>query len=276
MSKNYIKVTFEAWPCELRNSLLIAMQCNICKYCIVVTVICVKYAWHKDGAVLNIDMIQQTCVCSTSKICWFFNDLIHGRERWVGSIWIVPSDLSANAQPPENAVNEQMDRWTDRQTNNNIHKHPWMLSVSHLDTSACQIVGHFFQALCMQYTNPSPWMVGRTDERMKWQQYPSASMLAKGKSSGNICISNSMPFLPSDLSANVQKPENVVNRPIDGQTDGQTDGQKSGRGALLLGVLLCPPQLGLGGNCDKKWKFKNVEKITSFSDAVTLTFDLRP
>ena len=56
-----------------------------------------------------------------------------------------------------------MDRWTDRQTNNNIHKHPWMLSVSHLDTSACQIVGHFFQALCMQYTNPSPWMVGRTN-----------------------------------------------------------------------------------------------------------------
>ena len=38
----------------------------------------------------------------------------------------VPSDLSANAQPPENAVNEQTDRWTDRQTNNNIHKHPWM------------------------------------------------------------------------------------------------------------------------------------------------------
>ena len=37
-----------------------------------------------------------------------------------------------------------------------------------------------------------------------------------------------MPFLPSDLSANVQKPENVVNRPIDGQTNGQTDGQKSG------------------------------------------------
>ena len=34
----------------------------------------------------------------------------------------VPSDLSANAQPPENAVNEQTDRWTDRQTNNNIHK----------------------------------------------------------------------------------------------------------------------------------------------------------
>ena len=126
---------------------------------------------------------------------------------------------------------------------------------------------------------PSPWMVGRTDERMKWQQYPSASILAKGKSSGSICISNSMPFFPSDLSANVQKPENVINRPIDGQTDGQTDGQKSGRGGgghYCWGVLLWPPQLGLGGKCDKKWKFKNVEKITSFSDAVTLTFDLRP
>ena len=151
-----------------------------------------------------------------------------------------------------------------------------MLSVSHLDTSACQIVGHFFQALCMQYTNPSPWMVGRTDERMKWQQYPSASMLAKGKSSGNICISNSMPFLPSDLSANVQKPENVVNRPIDGQTDGQTDGQKSGRGAaLLLGGIAMAPSTWFRRKCDKKWKLKNVEKITSFSDAVTLTFDLR-
>ena len=85
-----------------------------------------------------------------------------------------------------------------------------------------------------------------------------------------------MPFLPSDLSANVQKPENVVNRPIDGQTDGQTDGQKSGRGHYCWGVLLWPPQLGLGGKCDKKLKYKNVEKITSFSDAVTLTFDLRP
>ena len=112
--------------------------------------------------------------------------------------------LCPNPNLRKNAVNEQTDRWT----NNNIHKHPWMLSVSHLDTSACQIVGHFFQALCMQYTNPSPWMVGRTDERMKWQQYPSASMLAKGKSSGNICISNSMPFLPSDLSANVIRNEN--------------------------------------------------------------------
>ena len=38
-----------------------------------------------------------------------------------------------------------------------------------------------------------------------------------------------------------QKPENVVNRPIDGQTDGQTDGQKSGRGTLLLGDIAMAP-----------------------------------
>ena len=79
----------------------------------------------------------------------------------------VPSDLSANAQPPENAVNEQTDRWTDRQTNNNIHKHPSMLSVSHLDTSACQIVGHFLPSALYAIHKPKPmdgWTDGRTHE----------------------------------------------------------------------------------------------------------------
>ena len=57
--------------------------------------------------------------------------------------------------------------------------------------------------------------------------------------------------------------------------DKRTDKRVAG-GHYCWGVLLWPPQLGLGGKCDKKWKFKNVEKITSFSDAVTLTFDLRP
>ena len=62
-------------------------------------------------------------------------------------------------------------------------------------------------------------------------------------------------------------------------TDKRTDRRRDKRVAgvhYCWGVLLWPPQLGLGGKCDKKWKFKNVEKITSFSDAVTLTFDLRP
>ena len=193
MSKNYIKVTFEAWPCELRNSLLIAMQCNICKYCIVVTVICVKYAWHKDGAVLNIDMIQQTCVCSTSKICWFFNDLIHG--------WL---DGRTNA-------------WND----NNTHWHQCWPRVSHLETSAFLTLCHSFPVTCQQMCkNLKMWL--------------------------------------ADLL-----------------TDRQTDKRVAG-GHYCWGVLLWPPQLGLGGKCDKKWKFKNVAKITSFSDAATLTFDLRP
>ena len=167
MSKNYIKVTFEAWPCELRNSLLRAMQCNICKYCIMVTVICVKYAWHKDGAVLNIDMIQQTCICwSNSKICWFFNDLIHGRERWVGSIWIV---LNVNIKIPTNHAVLAMLRM--------IY---FVEHIVQLDTWACQFVGHFFQAICPQCTKPSPWTVGHMDECMTWQEYPLASMLAEG------------------------------------------------------------------------------------------------
>ena len=146
----------------------------------------------------------------------------------------VPSDLSANAQPPENAVNEQTDRWTDRQTNNNIHKHPWMLSVSHLDTSACQIVGHFFQALCMQYTNPSPWMVGRTDERMKWQQYPSASMLAKGKSSGNICVSNYA--IPSQWFVSKCAKTWKCGKQTYWRTNGRTDGRtKEWQGGTIAG-----------------------------------------
>ena len=199
----------------------------------------------------------------------------------------VPSDLSANAQPPENAVNEQMDRWTDRQTNNNIHKHPWMLSVSHLDTSACQIVGHFFQALCMQYTNPSPWMVGRTDERMKWQQYPSASMLAKLplanidadgycchlETSAFLTLCHSFPVTCQQMCKNLKMW--LTDLLTYKRTDRRTDKRVAGR-HYCWGVLLWPPQVGLGGKCDKKWKLKNVEKITSFSDAVTLTFDLRP
>ena len=136
----------------------------------------------------------------------------------------------------------------------------------------------FLPSALYEIHKPKPmdgWTDGRTHEMTT---IPIGINVGQGQwlPSGNICISNSMSFLPSDLSANVQKPENVVNRPIDGQTDGQTDGQKSGRGHYCWGVLLWPPQLGLGGKCDKKWKFKNVEKITSFSDAVTLTFDLRP
>ena len=147
----------------------------------------------------------------------------------------VPSDLSANAQPPENAVNEQTDRWTDRQTNNNIHKHPWMLSVSHrhqcwprvshLETSAFLTLCHSFPVTCQQMCkNLKMWL--------------------------------------TDLLT-------------DKRTEKRTDKRVAG-GHYCWGVSLWPPQLGLGGKCDKKWKFKNVEKITSFSDAVTLTFDLRP
>ena len=82
---------------------------------------------------------------------------------------------------------------------------------------------------CPQYQNPSWWTVGRTDERIKWKQYQSASMSANGKSPGYISMPNFMPFPPSDLSANVQKPEKVVKERTDGRTDEQTEGQTSGR-----------------------------------------------
>ena len=53
-------------------------------------------------------------------------------------------------------------------------------NISHLDTWACQFVGHFIQAICPQCTKPSPWTVGHMDECMTWQEYPLASMLAEG------------------------------------------------------------------------------------------------
>ena len=40
-------------------------------------------------------------------------------------------------------------------------------------------------------------------------------MSAEGKSSGYISMPNLMPFLPSDLSANAQKPNDVVNERTD-------------------------------------------------------------
>ena len=101
-------------------------------------------------------------------------------------------------------------------------------------------------------------------------------MLAKGKSSGNIWISNSMPFLPSDLSANVQNLKMwLTDLLTDKRTDRRTDKRVAG-GHYCWGVLLWPPQLGLGGKCDKKWKFKNVKKSHHFLTLWPwpLTYDL--
>ena len=169
----------------------------------------------------------------------------------------VPSDLSANAQPPENAVNEQTDRWTDRQTNNNIHKHPWMLSVSHLDTSACQIVGHFFQALCMQAHG---WLDGRTNawndnNTHRHQCWPRVSHL---ETSAFLTLCHSFPVTCQQMCKNLKMW--LTDLLTDKRTDRRTDKRVAG-GHYCWGVLLWPPQLGLGGKCDKKWKFKNVEKI---------------
>ena len=56
-------------------------------------------------------------------------------------------------------------------------------------------------------------------------------------------------------------------------TDRRTD-KRVARGHYCWGVLLWPPQLGLGGKCDKKWKFKNVEKSFLTLWPWPLTYDL--
>ena len=61
----------------------------------------------------------------------------------------------------------------------------------------------------------------------------------------------------------------------DKRTDRRTDKRVAG-GHYCWGVLLWPPQLGLGGKCDKKWKLKNVEKSHHFLTLWPwpLTYDL--
>ena len=106
---------------------------------------------------------------------------------------------------------------------------------------------------------------------MKWQQYPSASMSAEGKSSEYISMLNFMPFLPCALSTNEHKPDNAVN----GRTDRQVDGWRD-RG-VACGIFLWHINLVQ----DKMWSEMKIERMyciikVSLLDTVilTLTYDL--
>ena len=61
-------------------------------------------------------------------------------------------------------------------------------------------------------------------------------MSAEGKSSGYISMPNLMPFPTSDLSANAQRPENVVNEQMDRRTDGVPN-------EWLVGITISPLNL---------------------------------
>ena len=150
--------------------------------------------------------------------------------------------LEKKKQKKKKKKKTQMDRWTDRQTNNNIHKHPWMPCVSHLDTSACQIVGHFFQALCMQYTNPSPWMVGRTNawndnNTHRHQCWPRVSHL---ETSAFLTPCHSFPVTCQQMCKNLKMW--LTDLLTDKRTDRRTDKRVAG-GHYCWGVLLWPPLL---------------------------------
>ena len=142
----------------------------------------------------------------------------------------LPSTLSANAKKHKNVVN----KWTDGQKRIPISINK--LRVSRLDTSACQNDDVFVQEICPQYQNPSPWTVERRDECIKSKQYPSALMFAESKISEYISMPNCMSFPPSDLSANVQKPEKSGE-----WTNGRTDG---GTNEWPEGISM-PPTLNL-------------------------------
>ena len=87
---------------------------------------------------------------------------------------------------------------------------------------------------------------------MKWQQYPSASMSAEGKSCEYINMLNFMPFLPCALSANEHKPENAVKRRTDRRMDGVTDGWPAGYSHVT--------STWYRTRCGQKWKLKECIK----------------
>ena len=124
-------------------------------------------------------------------------------------------------------------------------------------------------------TQAHGWLDGRTNawndnNTHRHQCWPRVSHL---ETSAFLTLCHSFPVTCQQMCKNLKMW--LTDLLMDKRTDRRTDKRVAG-GHYCWGVLLWPPQLGLGGKCDKKWKFKNVEKITSFSDAVTLTFDLRP
>ena len=119
------------------------------------------------------------------------------------------------------------------------------------------------------------WMDGRTNawndnNTHRHQCWPRVSHL---ETSAFLTPCHSFPVTCQQMCKNLKMW--LTDLLTDKRRDRRTDKRVAG-GHYCWGVLLWPPQLGLGGKCDKKWKLKNVEKITSFSDAVTSTFDLRP
>ena len=134
------------------------------------------------------------------------------------------------ARNTKTQAHRQLDGWMNAWNDNNDNKSSGYISMPNVDL--------FFQMICLQYSNSIPRMVREMDECMKWQQYPSASTSSKGKSSGYINMPIFMLSLLSDLSANVQKPEKVVNERTDGLREGQ---KKSG-----WRVFLCHPHLDAG------------------------------
>ena len=129
--------------------------------------------------------------------------------------------------------------------------------------------------VCNTQTQAHGWLDGRTNawndnNTHRHQCWPRVSHL---ETSAFLTLCHSFPVTCQQMCKNLKMW--LTDLLTDKRTDRWTDKRVAG-GHYCWGVLLWPPQLGLGGKCDKKWKFKNVEKITSFSDAVTLTFDLRP
>ena len=101
------------------------------------------------------------------------------------------------------------------------------------------------------------WTDGRTHEMTT---IPIGINVSRLETSAFLTLCHSFPVTCQQMCKNLKMW--LTDLLTDKRTDRRTDKRVAG-GHYCWGVLLWPPQLGLGGKCDKKWKFKNVEKIMS-------------
>ena len=103
-------------------------------------------------------------------------------------------------------------------------------------------------------TQAHGWLDGRTNawndnNTHRHQCWPRVSHL---ETSAFLTLCHSFPVTCQQMCKNLKMW--LTDLLTDKRTDRRTDKRVAG-GHYCWGVLLWPPQLGLGGKCDKKWKF---------------------
>ena len=115
---------------------------------------------------------------------------------------------------------------------NNTNKCQWQLSISHLDTWAYQVEGHFFQAICPQYPNPSSGWLDKWTNALNDNTNQHLCQLRVSHLDTSAC---------QILCYSFQAICQWMHR-------SQWMDTQPARWTISQRVFLCPPQLGTGNN----------------------------